>query len=453
MKQKGYLKEMLVIGLPITLQSIFEASFSLIDQLMVGSLGTISIAGSGLGSKFSSLVFFTISSISAVTSILIAQYYGNHEKKNINKSFFSCLYIALAVALVFVLPSVFCPKLIMGIYSTDTQTVTAAAEYLQIIGISFLPMAASMICSSLLRSVEKSKYPMYASVLSLFANVLFNYVLIFGKLGFPQLGLVGAALGTLLARMLESLVLLVCLLGLARRKELFLAPTKLWDTAFYKKISVMMVPLLVTEFSWSIGENIYAVVYGRLGTNALAAMTLTNPLQGLFIGMFVGVSSAATVMVGKRLGANQFDEAYDISKFLVKIGLVGALITSGVLAAIIPYYIRLFNVEAEVAQLAIYIVYALALVLFAKITNMVLAGGVLRSGGNTKYTLIIDTIGTWVFGVPLALVSAFVFHLPVYLVYFILSLEEVVRVALSVYVFRSKKWMRTLTQNSGTALL
>lgn len=441
----SYLKEMLVIGLPITLQSIFQASYSFVDQLMVGSLGTISIAGSGLGAKFSSLVLFTLSAISAVCSILVAQYHGRQDKKGINQSFFSCLYIALFIMLLFTLPAFLAPKSIMGIYTKDTETIIAAASYLKIIAISYIPMTLTLILSAFLRSIEKSFFPLIASILSLIGNIVFNYMFIFGKFGAPKLGLTGAAIGTLISRTLEVALLIIVILSLQMKKAIFLKPIKIWNIALYKNISFIVFPILLNEFSWSFGENIYAVIYGHLGTDALAAMTLTNPLQGLFIGMFSGISSAAVVMVGKRLGANNFDDAYHSSKYLIKIGAIGSVIIGGVLALFIPYYVKFFNIEPEVEKLTCYIVYALSLILFAKILNMIIAGGILRSGGNTKYTLYIDLIGTWCFGVPLGLIAAFVFHLPIYLVYFILSLEEVVRLIMGIYLFYSKKWMRNIT--------
>lgn len=441
----SYLKEMLMIGLPITLQSIFQASYSFVDQLMVGSLGTTSIAGSGLGAKYSSLVLFTLSAISAVCSILVAQYHGRGDKKGMNQSFFSCLYIGFFIMLFFTLPAFLAPQNILGIYTKDTNTILVSANYLKIIAISFVPMTLTLILSAFLRSIEKSFFPLAASVFSLFGNIFFNYMFIFGKLGAPKLGLTGAAIGTLISRILETAILILVLLYLQMKKAIFLRPIKIWNIAFYKKISYIVFPILINEFSWSFGENIYAVIYGHLGTNALAAMTLTNPLQGLFIGMFSGISSAAVVMVGKRLGANNFTAAYDTSKYLIRIGAIGSVLIGGVLALLIPYYVKFFNIEPEVEKLTCYIVYALALVLFAKILNMIIAGGILRSGGNTKYTLYIDLIGTWCFGVPLGLIAAFVFHLPIYLVYFILSLEEIVRLVIGIYVFKSKRWMRHIT--------
>lgn len=443
---KTYLKEIIKIGLPVTLQSIFQASYSLVDQLMVGTLGTVSIAGSGLGAKFSSLVSFTLSSVAAVASILIAQYYGSKDKQGISKSFSTCSFIAGLVALLFTLPAFLTPEIIMSIYSNEQDVVQVAAAYLRIIGVSYLPMTATLMLSSLLRSIEKSKYPLYVSVLSMLCNVVFNYLFIFGKFGCPKMGLEGAAWGTLLSRIVEAVVLAALLARENKRENLCIKVMGLTDLGFYRKIIVIVLPILFNEFSWSVGENIYAGIYGRLGKEALTAMTLTNPLQGMFIGMFSGLSSAAVVMVGKRLGQNNKEEAYSISKYLLKAGLIGSLIVAVCLVLIIPIYTKFFNIEPEVEKITIYIVYALAAVIFAKILNMILGGGIIRSGGNTRYTLVIDLIGTWVFGVPLGLLTAFVFKLPIYWVYFILSLEEVVRLIIGLVIFRRKNWMENVTE-------
>lgn len=447
-QKKEYQKELLAIGLPVTLQSIFQASYSLVDQLMVGSLGTVSIAGSGLGAKFSSLVSVTLSAVAAVASILIAQYHGKQDREGINRSFFSCLYISVLVLLLFDLPAFCIPEIIMGFYSEDAETIRMGAVYLKLIAVSYIPMNVTLMCSAFFRSVEKSRYPLYASLLSMAVNLLGNYLLIFGKFGCPRLGLAGAAYGTLIARTLEAL-LLVSLMAVQQKKgEIRLRPVSLWEKGIYGSISVMIVPILLNEFLWSLGENIYAGIYGRLGTDALAAMTLTNPLQAMFIGMFSGVSSAAAVMVGKRLGSNDNEGAYAVSKYLMKTGVLGSLVVSVLLVLLIPFYVKWFSIGPAVARLTKYIVYALAMVLFAKITNMILGGGILRSGGRTRITLCVDLVGTWVFGVPLGLLAAFVFHLPIYMVYFILSLEEVIRLIISIFLFRSKVWMQNLTQGT-----
>lgn len=331
-------------------------------------------------------------------------------------------------------------------YTPDTAMVQAAVPYFIVIAISFLPMTLTMEFSALLRSIEKSKFPLYAGMAAMLLNVIFNYIFIFGKLGMPKLGLLGAGIGTLLSRTVECLVQLFFIMRLCGKQELYLHPVSILKLEQYQRISIIALPLLLNEFSWSVGENIYAAIYGRIGTESVAAMTLINPLQGMFIGMFSGVSTAATVMTGKRLGRDEKEEAYSIAKYLAKVGAIGSIIVSVILVAISNLYVGLFEVEAQVLETSKRIIYVLAVYLIVKISNMIIAGGVLRSGGKTQYTLYIDMLGTWVFGVPLGLLGAFVFKWPVEAVYALLSFEEVVRLIITLIIFKKKIWMQNVTK-------
>lgn len=446
MDNRNFYKEMLTIGLPITLQSIFQASYSVIDQLMVGQLGTVSIAGAGLGGKFSSLFIVTIGAVATVASILISQYGGNNDENGINLTFFTNLYIGMIVSIIFAIPSFFAPQKIMHLYTTDVQTYTIAAEYLKIISVSFVPMIFTIIAASFLRSVELSKYPLYCSIISMIVNIIGNYILIFGKLGVSPMGLNGAAIATLISRTIECILLGIFLKKGTQALKMKLTFKIAIKKDFLAKIFIILLPILANEFLWSVGENIYAFIYGRIGTEALAAMTLTNPIQGMFTGVFSGVSAAAVVMIGNRLGKDSYEESYYVSKLLIKVGFIGAVLTGIILAAASGIYVKLFNIEPQVSEITKYILYVFSIMLFVKVLNMILGGGILRSGGNTKLTLVIDLIGTWVFGVPLGLFSAFVLKLPIHWVYLILSMEEGVRLIISLISFKKKVWMNNLTK-------
>ena len=206
----------------------------------------------------------------------------------------------------------------------------------------------------------------------------------------------------------------------------------------------MLLPLLVCEVSWSLGENIYAAIYGHMGTDASAAMTLTNPIQGLLIGALCGLSQAASVIIGKKLGNEEYDNAYRASKKLIWYGACAAAVLSLIVILTNTLYVEIYQVEDIVKQLTGQILVAYALVAPFKVLNMILGGGIIRSGGKTKYVMCIDMIGTWCFGIPLGLLAAFVLNLSISQVYFILSLEECIRFAISLVVFRKRSWMNQL---------
>ena len=432
------------LAVPVALQSMLQSSFSMIDQIMIGQLGSVSIAGVGLAGKFSSIYTVLVSGIGAVAGIMISQYLGQKKTAEVRRSFSVNLTFSLLLAAAFTLLCVCFPKGVMGLYTTDGATLQAAASYLAVIAGTFLPIAGATMLSTLFRCMEKASLPLYASICAALTNTGLNYVLIFGKLGFRPMGAEGAAAATVCAQVVNLLIMLGMYLRLKKRMDASDGKDRLRAGFPWRRYAAILLPLLVCEFLWSFGENVYAGIYGHMGTDASAAMTLINPIQGLMIGALCGLSQAAGVIVGKRLGEGSYDEAYDAAKKLILYGLTGAAVLSVVIVLISPYYVQLYRVEPEVKALTRQILLAYALIAPFKVLNMIVSGGILRSGGKTGYVLVIDLLGTWGFGVPLGFLTAFVFDLSIPYVYFILSLEECVRFAVSLAVLRSRKWMRRL---------
>lgn len=436
-------KELLQIAVPVTLQCLMQSSFSVVDQIMTGQLGSISIAGIGLGGKFASIYSVVIAAVASVAGIMIAQYIGKRDAKEAGRSFYTNLAVSLILAAVFTLLSVMIPSQILGLYTNDEAAVQGGVEYLRIYALSFLPVAVTSMLSAYLRCVRAAKIPLYAGIFASAANTVLNYLLIFGKAGFPAMGVRGAAWASVMAQLIGC-ILTVILFFLLYRKNSWKIPFELrMDKAHMKQYLVILMPLLVCEFFWSLGENVYASIYGHVGTKALAAMTLTNPLQALVMGALSGVSQAAGVMIGKRLGADDTKSAYQDSKRMMYTGLVCSVLLSVCVIVFNKYYVMIFHVEDDVRLMTRYLLAVYAFVMPVKVQNMIL-GGILRSGGKTTFVMVIDMIGTWIFGVPSGLLAAFVFQLPIAAVYFVLSMEECVRVIISLVIFRKKKWMQTL---------
>ena len=438
-----FFKNVCSIAIPVALQSMLQSSFNVVDQLMIGQLGSITVAGVGLAGKFSSIYSVLLAAFGAVACIMISQYLGQKNKPEVKRSFYINLLFSVVFAAAFTVGSFLFPKQIMGLYSKDLETVGAAASYLLILSGTFLPMAGTTMLAALFQCIEKASYPLYASVIAALTNSVLNYILIFGKLSLPAMGAEGAAIATVISQWTNFLLMLI--LYETQKGELPLTGGNILQrTGFHwKQYTSILVPMLVCELFWSIGENVYAAIYGHLGTDACAAMTLTNPVQGLMIGALCGLSQAAAVIIGKLLGNDQQEEAYWAAKRLLQYGLVGATVLSAVIVLTSGLYTSIYQVTPEVKKTTQKILVAYALIAPFKIQNMILGGGILRSGGKTKYVLF-DLIGTWIFGVPLGLLSAFVWKLSIPYVYFILSLEECVRYGITMIIFKSRKWMNIL---------
>lgn len=440
--ENSFRRELIGIALPVTLQSLLQSSFAMVDQLMIGQLGSESIAGIGLGGKFASIYTVVLGAVAAAAGIMTAQYVGAEDEEGVGRGYYLNLFLGLLLAAGFMAVCCLFPHEVMQLYTKDGGVRSQAANYLQIYAVSFPLSAISTIMAVFLRCIGKAVWPLAASFFSVLLNTGLNYLFIFGAGPAPAMGVRGAAVASVIAQAAGLVLTGVYFwhLGKERRPcRSFSMSKKSW----VQYLGILM-PILVCEFVWSLGENGYAVIYGRLGTDSCAAMTMTGPVQGLTIGLLSGVSQAAGIMIGRRLGKAAYEEAYRDGKRMMLCGVMGSAVLSLLLLLLGRTYVSVYNVDLQVQAISYRILLVFALISPIKVQNMILGGGIIRSGGMTRYVMWIDMIGTWVFGVPLGCLAAFVWKLPIPQVYFILSLEEVVRFILSVIIFRRRNWMKRL---------
>ena len=275
-KKDSFFKTVCHLAVPAALQSMLQSSFSMVDQIMIGQLGETCVAGVGLAGKFASMYSVVIAAVGAAAGIMISQYLGQKNSAEVRRSFFRNLLLGLGVAALFTAVCALFPGPVMRIYTKDDRTQQAAAEYLTLISGTFLPKAGSTLLSIAFRCAEKPGLPLYAGIVSAVLNTGLNELLIFGRLGLPAMGAAGAAIATVIAQCVNFLLLLLASKQLAflRAKEV---PHKAERLHWSRYLSVLL-PLLFCEASWSLGENVYAAIYGRMGTAESAAMTLTAPI-------------------------------------------------------------------------------------------------------------------------------------------------------------------------------
>ena len=411
------MKSLCKIAIPVTLQSMLQASFSIVDQIMIGQLGETNISAVGLCGNFSLIFSVVIGAVSTVAGILIAQFTGAEDTKEAWCSFDVSLISGIVIAALFLFAAGVFPSQILGLYTRDVSIVNTGAVYFRIVAFTYIPMAVSNILSSWLRCREHATIPFLASFGAVGVNTGLNYLLIFGKLGLPCMGIKGAAIATFISQ-LFNLVFIAIGFALNIRKD---GDKPVWSLCFgkitIKDYLLMIMPILISEFLWSLGQNVESAVYGHLGTSNLAAYTLTCPIQGLIVGALSGLSAAAGVMVGKRLGRKEYDEAYT----------------------------GLYRVDDSVKELGKILLIVFALYAPVKVENMILGGGIIRSGGNTKIIMVIDIVGTWCIGIPLCLLAAYVFKWGIVGVYTLLTTEEIFRLIVSLIIFKRRKWMISLS--------
>ncbi|WP_339221324.1 MATE family efflux transporter [Paenibacillus sp. FSL H8-0332] len=446
-ENKEFYKSVYKIAVPVTLQSLLMALLNLTDQLMVGQLGDVSIASVGISTKIYGIIAVVLAGLSTGVSIYAAQFWGNKDSKSVSQVLGLGLIAGFTFSFLFSVAVFLDSPLFLSLFTTDVNVIDEGYIFLQVMSIGFVPVMLTMMYSAILRSTGHAKWPMYVSLISVGLNIILNYVLIYGHFGAPALGLKGAAIATLVSRVLECLLIIGAvyryrLPGAVGLKNLFIIPKPL-----IRKFFGTTYPLLLTELIWVLGETVYAIIYSRMGSTEMTAMTITFPLQGLCIGLLSGLASAAGVMVGNRLGADETELALDHAKRFIRLGIIVSLIVGVIIAAGSKLYVSAFNISEDAKQMSMYIVIVFAGFLWVKVSNMIIAGGILNSGGDSKFVFTLESTTTWLIGVPSGLLLSYIWNQPVYLVYLVISLEEVVRFGFGYARIYSRKWIRNLVHD------
>ena len=433
-------KQVINIAIPVALQSMLQSSFSMIDQIMVGQLGEKSISAVEIAGKLGFIYSFVVGAIGTIAGIMISQYIGKKDRESEEKSICVNFLVMMLTGIAFFFISRMFPLQFIRLFTNDARVISEGSVYLGIIGWTFIPLGITNIIGAAIRCRGKSSWPLYVGFVSATLNTGLNYCLIFGNYGMPMLGVKGAAYASVISQVAGAVLIIVMFFRLYGRIRYSVS---LGKEKYWQYLS-MLIPIVINEFLWSVGQSINTFVYGHMSTDELAGMSLTGSLQGLTIGALSGIAQAAGILVGKRLGEGQYDQAYQESKKLCVYGFIGSILFSVTIMALKTPYVHLFNVSDDVRAIGLALLTAFAVLMPIKVLNMILGGGIIRSGGRTKYIMMIDMLGTWLIGVPIALVTGLVFKLPIVWVYFMLSQEEVVRFIISIFMFRSRKWMNTI---------
>ncbi|MBT2288454.1 MATE family efflux transporter [Paenibacillus albidus] len=432
------------IAIPVTLQSLIMALLTLTDQLMVGQLGDVAVASVGISIKIYGIITVVLAGLATGVSIYAAQFWGKKDEKSTAQLLGLGLLFGMGISIIFTLPIHFFPQFSLSLFTKDQRLITEGAGFLKVTSLSYIPVMLTMIFSAILRATGHVKLPMMTSIVAVCINIILNYLLIFGNFGFPEWGVKGAAISTLMARLFEC-----CFIIAAAYKLRLPGATHIRDgfgvsRTLMVKFLRTTYPIVLTELIWVLGETVYAIIYSRMGTAEITAMTITYPLQSLSIGLLSGLSSAAGIMIGNKLGADEQDMALDFSKRFIKLGIVVSLGIGVLIALIAPLYVSIFQVSDEAHLMGTRLVWVFAAFLWVKVANMILAGGILNSGGDSKFVFAMEASATWLIGVPSGLLMSFVWKQPVFLVYMILSMEEVVRLSIGLARIHSRKWMKNL---------
>ena len=417
---------------------------------MVGQLGATTVAAVGLAGQIFFLLNLLIFGIGSGSAMFTAQLWGKRDILNIRKVLGIALALALSSSMIFVVIAEFFPTLVLGIYSEDPQVIAIGSTYLRIFGFSFIFFAISATFSLILRSVGEVRLPVIVSILALALNILLSYLLIFGKLGLPQLGANGAAVSILIARIIECVLLISLtyfykLPPAARLREMFS-----FDPAFAGRVLKPVLPVALNEILWSLGITAYQVIYAHIGTNQVAAVNIATTITDLAVVAFLGIGNATAILVGNMIGAGNNEASQIYAGRSLVISAFGGLLIGLIVLVISPYILDLYKVSPIVIEYSKALILVSCSFLWLRMMNLIQFLGVFRAGGDTRFALVLDGFIIWLVGVPLTAIGAFVFDLPIYLVYAITLSEEFVKWAIGLWRYFSKKWIHNLTDIVAT---
>lgn len=445
LERKEFYNRFFTLALPILFQSLISTSLNFLDVFMVGQLGETALASVGIGNQVYFLFIMLIFGMASSSGIYAAQYWGQKDVASIRKFLGIGYILALGGTLIFTVGSLLFPEQVIGFFSKDQLVQHYGGEYLFIVARSYPMISICVMLGTVLRSTEEVKIPMVCGVIALGLNTLLNYLLIFGHWGLPQMGVAGAAWATVISRTVEVILYVALTYGgkkapAAKLKEL-LAFTK----ADLKTYLDRAIPVILTNFLWAAGYSMYTMVYSRISTQSIAAFNVVGSVERISLMFFSAMGHASSTMVGNRIGAGEEKKAVNFGKTFLRIGLISALGFGIIIFLIRSLVVGLYDLEPLSQQYTRQLLLVMALGLWAKAGNIILLMGNLQAGGDTKYIMGIDVIGIWGIGVPLALVSAFVFHLPVPVVAAIILTEEVAKFTAAYLRYRSLKWINNLT--------
>lgn len=440
-------RKLLRIASPIAIQGIVSATLSMVDNLMVGFLGETELAAVGVATQIFTLHYMVVFGIVSGTATFMAQFYGTRDMANIRKvTGFAVSVLGMIGAACFLLANL-CTDGVLAIYSNDPAVKALAARYIHINSFSFLMLAFSAPMEMAFKTTQQVKIPMAISTVVFSSNTIINYLLIFGKFGLPRMGVAGAAVGTVAARFLE---ISLNIYFASRRKNEFRGSAKSylgWDPELIRRIVRNATPTTVNEFVWGLGQTMYVAAFSRIGTTPYAAYQAANSIFNIFNFAAFSVGDAALILVGEKLGEGDLDYTWKMSKHIEKVafrvGLVVGLIT---IAAAMPLS-GLFRISEEGQTYVFYLLIVFGATMSIDIYNGVMIAGVLRGGGDTRFTMMAECGTIWLIAVPLAFLSALVWHLPIHYALLMTRTEALVKAFILWRRYESKKWMNTVIKD------
>jgi len=432
--------------IPIALQNLLMTSFRLVDTLMVGRLGDVSIAAVGLAGWASFFVELLAFGMSSGAAVFVAQYHGANNKEGMLRTYGMMLLFMVPMGLLFTLGVGLFPAQVMQLFTDDPALIAEGVKYLQFACVSYVSLAINLAISTMLRCTEQVKIPMITSGFAAGLNAVLNYIFIFGAFGLPAMGVAGAGLATAISSLINPILMLVISFV---KKTIVIAPLKQVFAlkGFYKPFWSRALSVLLNELFWSVSILVVNMVFGRMGTDNYAALTVERTIEGLVFVFFVGLCNACNILVGKSIGGGDHAQGILYSRrFMVLTPIIGVLAGLAIVALRYPL-IGMFDLSEAAKHTARTLLAIFAIDAVVRYIPYVEVVGIFRAGGDTKMGLIIDLVCHYLFITPAVVLCGIVWKLPFITTYIIMLLvDDVSKLIISIPYYRTMKWIKPVTQ-------
>ncbi len=449
-KDRSFYKTLIILAIPIALQNFISYGVNFMDNLMIGRLGEIDIAGVYIGNQFQTVVQLMVNGITGSLTILGAQYWGRQDTRRIRQLTAISVRCALVLGLFFTMTAVLFPGPILSLFSKDPAVIASGTAYLMIVCWSYFFFCYSMTLVASMQAVEQVKIGLYITILALFTNVGLNYVLIFGKLGFPAMGVRGAALATLISRIIESVVMTVYVCRTDKKLCFRFNSFFLNGEGLFRDMLRCGAPIMGAWIVWAVNNLAQTAIMGHVGTEAVSAVSIANNLSQLLFMAVLGLAAALGIITSKTVGAGLYEKMKEYAITAQVIFLLVGIVIAGIFYLLKDTVIGFYNLTEETRKITDQFMLVLVVAQVGRCYQATCLQGLVRAGGDTSFMFKNDSI--FVFGVvlPSALIALYVFHAPAWVVYACLQSDQILKCFVAVVKINRFKWMKNLTRTTLT---
>ena len=441
-RKRSLRKEIVRLALPIALQQFMTALVGACDAIMLGKLSQDAMSAVSLATQVTFVFNLFMFAFMAGENMFVAQYYGKGDYTGISQVFSLVTKICGCIAVVFLAGTLFFPEQLMRILTNEETLIVLGSEYLRVIGISYVFSGIAQIFLAIMKNCGAVNMSTLINGVMVILNIALNAVFIFGLSGFPKMGIKGAALATVLATVVQflwSVGYVLCRIRAVKfslrscEKKLF---GRFWQKA---------VPLLINNLAWGIGFSMYSVIMGHMGTDAVAANGIANISKNLVVCFCLGLGNAGSIIVGNRLGADRLQEAKEVGETLTKTAIIAGIVSGLVLIALSPFITKMVDLTPTARGYLQKMLLISSYYIAGKSVNCMTIGGIFAAGGDSKFGMLCDSVTLWCIIVPLGCICAFILKLPVMVVYFVLNLDEIIKLPVVYKHYKKYKWIKNLT--------